>query len=50
MDEIAALSRVLKQTIYKHFMSKEALFVEIVSSMTGHRHGPEGDARAQRHR
>jgi TetR/AcrR family transcriptional repressor of mexJK operon len=34
MDEIAALSKVSKQTIYKHFSSKEALFVEIVTSMT----------------
>lgn len=34
MDEIAALSSVSKQTVYKHFSSKEALFVEIVSSMT----------------
>lgn len=34
MDEIAALSEVSKQTIYKHFSSKEALFVEIVSTMT----------------
>jgi TetR/AcrR family transcriptional repressor of mexJK operon len=34
MDEIAALSGVSKQTIYKHFTSKEGLFVEIVSSMT----------------
>lgn len=34
MDEIATLSGVSKQTIYKHFGSKEALFVEIVTSMT----------------
>lgn len=34
MDEIAALSQVSKQTVYKHFGSKEALFVEIVTGMT----------------
>jgi TetR/AcrR family transcriptional regulator, mexJK operon transcriptional repressor len=34
MDEIATLSVVSKQTVYKHFSSKEALFIEIVSSMT----------------
>ncbi|MBA3275655.1 MAG: TetR/AcrR family transcriptional regulator [Chloroflexia bacterium] len=34
MDDIAALSAVSKQTVYKHFTSKEALFVEIVTSMT----------------
>lgn len=34
MDEIAMLSEVSKQTVYKHFGSKEALFIEIVTSMT----------------
>src|SRR5688572_5452532 len=34
MDEIAAVSEVSKQTVYKHFASKEALFVAIVDSMT----------------
>jgi TetR/AcrR family transcriptional repressor of mexJK operon len=34
MDEIANISNVSKQTVYKHFTSKEALFVEIVGSMT----------------
>lgn len=34
MDEIAGLAQVSKQTVYKQFSSKEALFVEVVSSMT----------------
>jgi len=34
MEEIAALSEVSKQTIYKHFSSKESLFVEVVTNMT----------------
>lgn len=34
MDEIAANSRVSKQTIYKNFGSKEALFIEVVDSLT----------------
>lgn len=34
MDELAALSQVSKQTVYKHFGSKEALFVELVTTMT----------------
>lgn len=34
MDEVATLSQVSKQTIYKHFGSKETLFVELVTAMT----------------
>ncbi|OAF09906.1 TetR family transcriptional regulator [Bradyrhizobium centrolobii] len=34
MDEIAALAAVSKQTVYKNFPGKEALFVEIVSSVS----------------
>jgi AcrR family transcriptional regulator len=34
MDEIAALAAASKQTLYKQFSSKEALFVEIVTGMT----------------
>jgi AcrR family transcriptional regulator len=35
MDEVAARARVSKPTIYAHFGGKEALFVEVVSTMTG---------------
>jgi TetR/AcrR family transcriptional repressor of mexJK operon len=34
MDEIALLADVSKQTIYKQFASKEALFIEIVTGLT----------------
>lgn len=34
MDEVAALASVSKQTVYKHFASKETLFVDIVTGMT----------------
>ena len=34
MDEVAARSHISKQTVYKHFGSKEALFVELVTTMT----------------
>ena len=34
MDDIAEVSAVSKQTVYKHFASKEALFIEIVTNMT----------------
>jgi TetR/AcrR family transcriptional repressor of mexJK operon len=35
MDEVAAQAAVSKQTVYKQFESKEALFVAIVRIMTG---------------
>ena len=34
MDELTTLAGVSKQTVYAHFGSKEALFVELVESMT----------------
>jgi len=35
MDEVASLAEVSKQTVYKHFADKEALFREIVEGVTG---------------
>ena len=56
MDEIALLADVSKQTVYKQFTSKEALFLEIVAGLTNQGsdavHGvipelaPGGDLRA----
>jgi AcrR family transcriptional regulator len=34
MNEIARLADVSKQTVYKQFTSKEALFIEIISGLT----------------
>lgn len=34
MDSVAARAAVSKQTVYSHFGSKEALFVELVTDMT----------------
>ncbi|MEV7527154.1 TetR/AcrR family transcriptional regulator [Agrococcus sediminis] len=47
MDEVARLAGASKQTVYRHFGSKERLFVELVSSMTdaaGDAAGHEADA------
>jgi TetR/AcrR family transcriptional regulator, mexJK operon transcriptional repressor len=35
MDMVAATAGVSKQTVYAHFKSKEALFIEVVQAMTG---------------
>ncbi len=35
MDDVAAAAGVSKQTVYAHFRTKEALFLEIVAHMTG---------------
>jgi AcrR family transcriptional regulator len=35
MDEIASRSGVSKQTVYKHFSSKQALFVAVLTQMMG---------------
>ncbi|MGL5911338.1 MAG: TetR/AcrR family transcriptional regulator, partial [Phycicoccus sp.] len=34
VDEVAAVAGVSKQTLYAHFGSKEALFVEMVTTLT----------------
>ena len=43
MDEIAALAAVSKQTVYKHFADKEALFSAIVISMVDEASDPTYD-------
>jgi AcrR family transcriptional regulator len=35
MDAIAETAAVSKQTVYAHFSSKEALFIQVVEAMTG---------------
>lgn len=35
MDVVAEKANVSKQTVYTHFKSKEALFIEVVEAMTG---------------
>jgi len=35
MDAIAEKAVVSKQTVYAHFQSKEALFLEMIAAMTG---------------
>ena len=47
MDAVAAAAQVSKQTVYKHFLSKQQLFAEIVRATTSQAADPVGeDARA----
>lgn len=36
MDEVAALARVSKQTVYKHFVDKQSLFADFISADIAH--------------
>lgn len=46
MDEIAALARVSKQTVYKHFADKDTLFSAIVTAAVDAAGDPVSDAAA----
>lgn len=46
MDEVAKLAGASKQTVYKHFGSKEQLFIDLVTAMTVSTGDPVGHERA----